>query len=94
MSEGSAEASFSLPEKLTIVNADQVHKTLEEWFKNGQEAELDGCAVTQVDTAGLQILISLKNTLSAEGTTLTWGELSEPLKAAIGLAGLAKDLEI
>lgn len=89
MSENNSQSSYKLPEKLTIVNAEHLHQMLEEHMNDEQISEIDGQAVTHVDTAGLQILLSLKNTLRAEGATLSFVGFSECLKSAIKQAGLS-----
>lgn len=94
MSEDKSQNSYRLPEKLTIVNAEHLHQMLEEHVSDGQLSEIDGQAVTQVDTAGLQILLSLKSTLRAEGTTLSFVGLSDCLKSAIKQAGLSGEFDL
>lgn len=84
--------SYQLPDKMTIVNAEHVYNELEALLTEEQLHSIDGSAVTQIDTAGLQILASLKRTMQGEGTTLTWGAVSEPLKAAGSMSGLSQVL--
>ena len=53
---------------------------------------MDGHAVQQIDTAGLQLLVGLIRTLQEQGISWTWEGLSPCLEQAIRLAGLEKVL--
>ena len=59
-----------LPPELTIYTVGEWHPRLLDWVGSGPEADavddtlqLDAAAVTEVDAAGLQLLVSLANTL-------------------------------
>lgn len=56
--------------------------------------ELDGAAVSRVDTAALQLLAAFRRELAAQGRTLRWLGVSDALREAAGLLGLAQTLDL
>ncbi|EKE71052.1 STAS domain-containing protein [Gallaecimonas xiamenensis] len=73
--------SLTLPERLTVA---QVQPLWADWQALTEAViDIDGAAVTQVDVAGLQLLLCL-----AQDRTLTWTACSQPLYQSLVLAGL------
>lgn len=57
-------------------------------------AQLDGGAVERVDTAALQLLLAYRREAAARGLSPAWRGVSEVMRDAAGVLGLARDLEL
>ena len=73
---------------LTIYTARELADTLLQPIAGCASLEVDLSEVTEVDTAGLQLLIAAKNEAAAQGKTLHCTGHSEAMLAALDLSGL------
>jgi len=83
-----------LPPELTIYTVGEWHPRLLDWVGSGPAADavddtlqLDAAAVAEVDAAGLQLLVSLANTLGQQMRPLVLLRPSQPLVEACTLLG-------
>jgi ABC-type transporter Mla MlaB component len=95
MNEHSRAAALKLPQELTIYAVGDLHPQWLAWLaeagtQGGEEAEVDGQAVDQVDAAGLQLLVSLQRSLADRGLRLRLNEPSEPLRQGCQALGLCE----
>lgn len=79
---------FELPSELSIYTADSTRQALLAWLQARPEqtaspASLQACQVDEVDSAGLQVLAALANTLAEQGQTLELQQPSARLRAGL-----------
>lgn len=82
---------FTLPERLQASQAEALVTELRNAAAQGEPLQLDGAQVKKVDTAGLQLLVSLGKTGAGWRWTSTSPALAEAARA-LGL-GAALNLE-
>jgi anti-sigma B factor antagonist len=58
------------------------------------ELQLDLSGVTELDTAGLQLLLLLRRELAAEGRTLVLARPSDAVSGALALGGLLETMDV
>ncbi len=75
---------IELPERLTIAEASALRDRLEATVVPGAGVGIDASKVTEVDTAGLQLLLSVART---EGP-IAWAGVSDAVRGAAQLIGL------
>jgi len=85
---------FIVPEKLIVATVVQAKTSLMVALESGENLELDACGVSEVDVAGLQVLLAAKREAETRGHTfsLPASACSEPLVQALALAGLTDAL--
>lgn len=89
-----SECGRELPSELTIYTAAETHGVLLKWLDQDPADKawaVSAQAVSQVDAAGLQLLVSLQHSLRARGQQLRVMQASEALRKAclsLGLMGL------
>jgi anti-sigma B factor antagonist len=66
MSAGAAPASFAIDGELTIYRAADLKAQLLDALRQARVLELDLAGVTELDTAGLQVLMLAKQAASAD----------------------------
>lgn len=81
---------FTLPERLQASQAEALVSELRAAVSQGEALELDGAQVKKVDTAGLQLLVSL----GKSATSWRWAGVSADLSAAARALGLAELLHL
>ena len=81
-------------DKLTVATVIQAKTRLMVALESGENLELDARGVSEVDVAGLQVLLAAKREAEARGNTLSLpaSSCSEPLVQALALAGLTDAL--
>jgi anti-anti-sigma regulatory factor len=81
-------------DKLTIATVVQEKTSLMLALESGEKLELDARGVSEVDVAGLQVLLATKREAETRGHTflLPATTCSEPLAQALALAGLTDAL--
>ena len=87
-----------LPAELTIYTAAQTRLELLEWLgaapdDAGEPFVIDGSAVTEVDGAGVQLLVALSRSLLAQGRRLAIAAPAEALASACVVLGAASLME-
>lgn len=90
--------SIQLPSDICIAEADELKSSILETLSQEEAQEgavtLFADAVVRVDTAGIQLLLSVVKKLEAEGRDMAWSGVSGPLMdAAYGL-GVAEILKL
>lgn len=87
---------LSLPSELTIYTVGELRPRWLEWLASQQTTDaagdttchVDAAAVSEVDAAGLQLLLALSRSLEAENQTLRLDNPSASLVAACQALGL------
>ncbi len=80
---------LSLEGELTIYTAAEQKEILQGFLQNSGDLEIDLSAVTELDTAGLQLLIVAKRELTKRGDTLRFVMHSAAVLNVLELANLA-----
>jgi anti-anti-sigma regulatory factor len=91
--------ALALPAELTIYTVGELRTPWLGWLgealasaDDDEPLVADAAAVDQVDTAGVQLLLSLANALARQGQRLQLHRPSAPLAEACTLLGLAPQL--
>ncbi len=83
---------FALPAELTIYTVNEVLPLFKDWVSHdADELCIQASAVSEIDAAGLQLLLSMARTLSARDDRLALLNPSPALSqacAALGVSGL------
>jgi anti-anti-sigma regulatory factor len=82
---------LSLPGSVAIRNARELR---EHWLTHvsSPALQVDASAVSDVDTAGLQLLLAWKRAVAAGGGKFEWSQVSAPLRDAATAVGLGREL--
>lgn len=86
--------SLELAQTSTIAQAESLLKELREVFILGRSVDVDASKVEKVDTAIIQLLVSLKKSLDSDHHQLRIVEPSEHFKMAIETSGLNSFFEL
>ncbi len=81
-------APVELDVRMTIVQAADLHRTLLARLALGNAVVIDGTRVEEIDTAILQMLVSLWRTCLQRGIACTWLGASDALRRSADLVGL------
>ena len=81
--------NLELDATVTIVKAAELHRTLAGLLAAGQPVIVDATHVEEIDTAVLQLLVSLWRTGNERGIDCRWHGVSEPLRRTARLVGVA-----
>lgn len=84
--------SFSCGDALDISHAAALHSRLERALQKANIIELKADSVEKIDTAGLQLILSIKKELENSGGSIVWKKPSEKLLSAAKLLGLYQQL--
>jgi anti-anti-sigma regulatory factor len=87
-------APLVLDADLRIGAAPGLRDTLLGVLAAGEPVELDGAAVAQVDTAGLQVLAAFSRDARAKSVPVTWTGVSDPLRRGVSVLGLDALIEL
>ena len=80
--------------RLSIDQAEALYEKLETALLTGGDVVLDGTDVQYSDTAGFQMIISLRKTLESTGNSIRWQAVSENMKEIAGYLGLQQALNL
>ena len=80
--------------RLSIDQVEGLYQKLEGALLSGGDLTLDAGAVHFCDTAGLQMILSLRKTLSATGNDIVWSAVSDVVKETAGYLGLRRSLNL
>ena len=83
---------LALTENLTIYHALEQKNALLAALANTDELELDLLHVSEIDTAGLQLLVLLKKEAQRSGKTISVVAHSQSVRAVIDFCNLAAEL--
>ena len=87
----SASLPLSLTEDLTIYHALELKQTLLDALSTTSDLELNLSQVSEMDTAGLQLLILLKKEAQRAGKSVRIVAHSQPVSALIDFCNLAAE---
>lgn len=90
---GMDEGRFCFIGELCIFNASEIKPQLLALAKGPEACTIDLAQVSEVDTAGLQLLLMAKREATRSGAHLRFTNHSEPVLEAVGLLGLAAELD-
>ncbi len=79
-----------LDDRLTIVQAADLHRMLLKRLAEGGKLVLDGSRVEEIDTSILQLFASLWRTCIERGVGCTWHGASDALRRTATLVGVAE----
>lgn len=80
--------TLSLEGELTIFTAAERKPSLLEFLKSGEQLAINLAGVSEIDTAGLQLLILLKREAAQTGKTLVFDMHSKAVLEILELANL------
>lgn len=91
-----AEGRLVLPPSLLVMHVEQVQAAMQSWLVGLVEGDavVDAQAVTEVDGAGLQLLLSLGRTLRDRGLAARLDGASDHLLAMAATLGLRNDTHL
>ncbi|UWP86226.1 STAS domain-containing protein [Dactylosporangium fulvum] len=79
--------------ELTVITAAEHHERLQRFLAEGPQLELGLAAVTELDTAGLQVLLLARGEAERRGVALRLCEHSPAVHDVLALAWLTPDLD-
>ncbi|WAJ69942.1 STAS domain-containing protein [Catenovulum adriaticum] len=85
---------YQLMPVANITQAEQILSDFRELMVLGQAIEIDASLVERIDTSVLQLLVSLKKSLSENQLQLTWTATSDDFNRAVIASGVNQYLEI
>lgn len=85
-----AAQRVKLEKNLHIMIVESLHEELEEIVQAGDELELDGGQVEKCDTACLQLLVAVNQSLQQRESSIQWVATSEVLVESAQRLGLAQ----
>lgn len=83
------EGELVLPQAMTIADLDPLRQRLLGLLNSRRDLVLDGRAISDIDTAGLQLLAALCRDARERGIAVRWTGVSAELAAGAALLGLA-----
>jgi len=86
-------ARLDLHEELTIVTAAETRERLTPYLVGGAALELNLSAVTEIDTAGLQLLLTARQEAERRGLTVTLTDPSPVVLDLLEFTRLTGELE-
>jgi anti-anti-sigma regulatory factor len=84
---------IELPERLTIAQSVELHRTLTKALAGGGPLCLDGSRVEEIDTAILQLLTSAWTDAALRGLVCKWQGASPTLRTSAALIGVSEILQ-
>jgi anti-anti-sigma factor len=88
----SDKTSISLGENLDISNVSKLHSRLNASLQKSSTIELKADVVKKTDSAGLQLILSIKREVEKVGGTILWKKPSKELIDTAVLLGLFEHL--
>ncbi len=88
----SAKTLVQLPGEMVIDTVMDTYQRLDEWRKGESPIQIDGDHVSNVDTAGVQILLAFVRQVKSDHKVVVWKTPSDALKTAVELLGLTDEL--
>lgn len=90
---GSAGKGVVLPADCRIADLAEVKQAIQAALATGALG-IDASAVERVDTAALQLLLAARRDANKAAATFAWNGVSDALRDAAGVLGLAQTLEL
>ena len=91
MSE-SAKNIVRLPSQFTIRQIEDTYRQCEAALRDADILRIDGSDVSKIDSAGMQVLLSLKKELAAQHVALEWIAVNDVVLDAAAMLGI-RDLQ-
>lgn len=88
----SARIRIHCGERLSIEHVEALYGEMESALASEADVELDAGQVHYCDTAGLQLLVSLRREMQKTSHDIHWSETSEVLQQTCGYLGLNESL--
>ncbi|WP_420592034.1 STAS domain-containing protein [Bacterioplanoides sp.] len=79
-------------ERLSIEHVERLYSEMESALTSDADVELNASAVNYCDTAGLQLVVSLRRELQKTGHDIHWTGSSDCLSETAGYLGLCSSL--
>jgi len=92
-SENSGNDVIALDSELTIKNVSSFKQLIDDRLLESAELRLDPSDLQKIDTAGLQLLFSLKASLGNSGRQIEWTNPSEVITSAAKIIGMESLLD-
>ncbi len=86
------KSRISLDVESCIEGANKLHKKLKKCVTRGVDVELKGGDVEVIDSSVLQLLVVFIREVGANGHSVVWASVSEPLYHIATLSGLMDEL--
>ncbi|MEX1828748.1 lipid asymmetry maintenance protein MlaB [Luteibacter sp. CQ10] len=86
--------ALALDADLRIGAAPALRDTLLAALTAGKPVDIDGSAVNQIDTAGLQVLAAFSRDARAAGLAVRWRGASDSLHRGVAVLGLSELIEL
>lgn len=83
-----SEATINLDGVVNIAKVESIHHEMEDLLKVATPTVINAQEVSRVDTAALQLFASFFKSMRAADVEVSWGDVSDELRAAAKLAGL------
>jgi len=93
-SKDAARAPLALDADLRIGAAPALRESLLAALSAGEAVTLDGTAVGQIDTAGLQVLAAFSRDARAAGLPVAWAGVSDTLRRGVAALDLTALIEL
>lgn len=90
MPTDSGATIISIGSSLTIKTIAELKQQLDESLAENVDITLDSAELQKIDTAGLQLLFSLQNSLQHTGQQLLWANKNPMIESAAKLIGLSE----
>ncbi|WP_300424663.1 STAS domain-containing protein [uncultured Thalassolituus sp.] len=87
-------ATIHCGNRLSIDQVEGLYQKLEAAVLSGGDLTLDAGDVHFCDTAGLQMILSLRKTLAGTGNDISWSAVTDVLKDTAGYLGIRKSLNL
>ncbi|HSG02595.1 MAG TPA: STAS domain-containing protein [Marinobacterium sp.] len=88
-------SSIPLPNTLTIQSVATDHAGLCELVKSAESpVRIDASAVEEIDTAGMQLILSLVNQLHSQSLTTEWHSPTDVLLQTADILGMSEALAL
>ena len=85
----SSENVIRLPSQFTIRQIEDAYQRCEEALRDSGVLRIDVSDVSKIDTAGLQLLLALKQELATQQLTLEWVAVNDVVRDAASMLGIA-----
>lgn len=92
--QATPRAPLMLDADLRIAAAPALRESLLAALAAASPVEIDGAAVTHVDTAALQVLAAFSRDARAAGLPVAWTGASDPLQRGVAVLGLNALIEL
>ncbi|ASP40594.1 hypothetical protein CHH28_18820 [Bacterioplanes sanyensis] len=86
--------TLSCGARLSIDQAEHLHSQFQAALSSPEPLLIDAGDVQYADSAGLQLLLALKQSLAGSGQSFSWGNVSDVVYECADLLGLTAQLSL